>query len=212
MRPRKKHNLETRMAACGEFILRDPGERKGRLRECFPNPGAPLHLELGCGKGQFSYRMAELHPEWNFLALEREANVLLDAAERLAAAPLPNLRLILGDAETLPQLFEPGELARIYINFCDPWHKRRQYKRRLTYRAWLSMYRTLLADEGEIWFKTDNYALYHFSTFEFDSCMTRVFTTTDLHGSAFAAENVVTEYERRFLDLGQKIYAIHAKK
>lgn len=212
MRPRKKHHLSQRLEACGACFLQGEALEQGKLPQAFPNPAAPLHLELGCGKGQFAYRMAQLHPDWNFIALEREPNVMLDAAERLAAAPLPNLKLVLGDAENLPQLLLPGQVARIYINFCDPWHKHRQFKRRLTYRERLKSYCTLLAPQGEIWFKTDNYMLYHFSLFEFDAVMDRHFTTTDLHASEAAAENVVTEYEQRFTDLGQKIYAIRARK
>ena len=212
MRPRKKHHLEERLAACEGCFLTGEALEQGRLRDSFPNPQAPLHLEIGCGKGQFSYQMAQRHPEWNFIAMEREPNVMLDAAERLMAQPLPNLKLLLGDAEELPKLFLPGELARIYINFCDPWHKHRQYKRRLTYRERLKVYCNLLAPEGEIWFKTDNYMLYHFSLFEFDAVMNRYFTTTDLHASEYAADNVITEYEQRFTDLGQTIYAIRARK
>ena len=132
MRPRKKHHLSQRLEACGACFLQGEALKQGKLPQAFPNPAAPLHLELGCGKGQFAYRMAQLHPDWNFIALEREPNVMLDAAERLAAAPMSNLKLVLGDAENLPQLLLPGQVARIYINFCDPWHKHRQFKRRLT--------------------------------------------------------------------------------
>ena len=107
--------------------------------------------------------------------------------------PLPNIRFILDDAEKLPQIFLPGELERIYINFCDPWHKHRQFKRRLTYRERLKTYQNLLLPGGEIWFKTDNYMLYHFSTFEFDACMDRYFSTDDLHHSEYAAGNIMTE-------------------
>lgn len=138
MRPRKKPNLTPRLAACAPVVIQSPEEKKGRIREEFPNPGAPLHLELGCGKGAFICALAELHPDVNFVAMEKEANVAVIATERAMEARLPNLRFILGDADRLPNIFLPGEVGRIYINFCDPWHKHRQFKRRLTYRGRLA--------------------------------------------------------------------------
>lgn len=212
MRPRKKPNLAPRLAACAPVIIQDPEGKKGRIREQFVNPGAPLHLELGCGKGAFICELAALHPDVNFVAMEKEPNVAVIATERAMAAQPPNLRFILGDADRLPGIFTPGEVSRIYINFCDPWHKHRQFKRRLTYRDRLAVYNTLLSDGGEVWFKTDNYMLYHFSTFEFDACMERYFTTTDLQRSEYADDNIMTEYERYFSDLGQPIYSIRARK
>lgn len=212
MRPRKKTNLAPRLEACSDIILREPQTLFGAVKSNFPNPDAPLELELGCGKGKFACDMAAKNPGVNFVAVEREANVAVIAVERGRAAELPNLRFIVGDAAELPKIFAPGEISRIYINFCDPWHKRRQYKRRLTHREWLESYKKLLTPDGEIWFKTDNYMLFHFSTFEFDSCMTRFFTTRDLHASEHNADNVRTEYEEYFANLGQPIYSIRARK
>ena len=158
MRPRKKTNLIPRLNACASMILSNPTAQKGRLREAFPNPSAPLHLEIGCGKGAFICQLAQQNPNINFIAMEREPNVAVIAVERAMRAepPLPNLRFLLDDAEKLPEMFEPEELERIYINFCDPWHKRRQYKRRLTYRGNLEVYKKLLVPGGELQFKTDN--------------------------------------------------------
>ena len=189
MRPRKKTNLIPRLNACASMILSNPTAQKGRLREAFPNPSAPLHLEIGCGKGAFICQLAQRNPDINFIAMEREPNVAVIAVERAMRAepPLPNLRFLLDDAEKLPEMFEPEELERIYINFCDPWHKRLQ-------------------------FKTDNYMLYHFSTFEFAAILPAYFTTTDLHNSEAAASNIMTEYETYFSNLGQPIYAIRARR
>ncbi len=214
MRPRKKTNLIPRLEACSAVILQDPVSLKGQIREAFPNPDAPLHLEIGCGKGQFICELAARHPEINFIAMEREPNVAVIATEKaLAAEPaLSNLRFILDDAEKLPDIFLPEELSRIYINFCDPWHKHRQYKRRLTWRGRLEIYKKLLCPGGELHFKTDNYMLYHFSTFEFAAALPAYFSTTDLHHSEYAQENIMTEYETYFSNLGQPIYSIRAKK
>ncbi len=218
MRPRKKPNLVPRLSRCASVIFpvpMDPKEipaLKGHIRGAFPTPSAPLHLEIGCGKGQFVCELASRNPGVNFLALEREENVAVVAAERAMELGLQNVRFLLCDAELLPQLIEKGELMQIYINFCDPWHKHRQFKRRLTYRARLELYKTLLADGGELWFKTDNYNLFHFSTFEFEAAMPPYFITRDLHHSEYAADNIITEYEAYFSGLGQPIYAIRAKK
>lgn len=212
MRPRKKTNLQPRLAACASIIIQNPLEKKGLLRQEFPNPEAPLHLEIGCGKGQFARALAALHPDINFIAMEREPNVAVIATEHALADGLTNLRFLLEDAEKLPLMFQPEELDQIYINFCDPWHKHRQFKRRLTYRGKLEVYLKLLKPGGELHFKTDNYMLYHFSTFEFGAVFPAYFTTKDLHHSQYAQENIMTEYETYFSNLGQPIYSIRARK
>lgn len=248
MRPRKKPNLAPRLERCASIFLDNTaltggGQSHGLVQSAFHNPNQPMHLEIGCGKGRFIRQMALQNPEINFVAMEREANVIVIAAElalgidaREFGAPqseastsgeaadeadggispqegtLPkNLRFMLADAKDLDKIFAPGGLSRIYINFCDPWHKHRQFKRRLTYREWLQTYKRLLAPGGEIWFKTDNYMLYHFSTFEFDAVLPPYFKTRDLHASGLARENVMTEYEQYFSERGQNIYAIRAK-
>lgn len=211
MRARKKPNLGPRLAACDALLLHDM--EKGRAGEAFLHPSAPLHLEIGCGKGGFICETASRNPDINFLAMEREANVLVSALELARERELPNLRFIRGDAdELLEALFAPASLACIYINFCDPWHKNRHAKRRLTHRVRLEAYRKLLAPEGELRFKTDNLKLYNFSLEEFAEAFPPYFTTCDLHASEYAGENIMTEYERRFSGLGQPIYSIRARK
>ncbi len=212
MRPRKKTNLVPRLAACSPIIFQEPLSKKGQLMQEFPDPMAPLHLEIGCGKGQFIRQLAARHPDINFIAMEREPNVAVIATEHVLADGLDNVRFLLEDAEKLSELFEPEQLDQIYINFCDPWHKRRQYRRRLTYRVRLQLYQELLKPGGELHFKTDNYMLYHFSTAEFAAVMPAYFKTQDLHHSEYATENIMTEYETYFSNLGQPIYAIRAKK
>lgn len=211
MRARKKPNLEPRLAACEALLLGKV--EKGGVKSAFADPSLPLHLEIGCGKGGFICETARRNPGVNFLAMEREPNVLVSALEKARELELPNLMFFRGDADfVLEELFLPGELACIYINFCDPWHKNRHAKRRLTHRARLETYRTLLAPAGELRFKTDNLKLYNFSLEEFQAAFPPYFTTCDLHGSEYAAQNVMTEYEQRFSELGQPIYSIRAKK
>lgn len=211
MRARKKPNLEPRLAACDALLLGKA--EKGAAKSAFSDPSLPLRLEIGCGKGGFICEMARQNPKVNFLAMEREPNVLVSALEKARELELPNLLFLRGDADfVLEELFLPEELACIYINFCDPWHKNRHAKRRLTHRTRLETYRRLLATGGELCFKTDNLKLYNFSMEEFGAVFPPYFTTCDLHGSEYAAENVMTEYERRFSELGQPIYSIRAKK
>lgn len=212
MRPRKKPNLIPRLEACQSVIISDPLSVKQQLRAQFGNPGAPLHLEIGCGKGQFICELAARYPEENFLAMEREENVAVSATERAMHLGVKNVRFLIADADLLPALIVPEELKRVYVNFCDPWLKSGQHKRRLTYRKRLEIYKTLLAPGGELWFKTDNEPLYRFSCFEFSHAFPAYFTTEDLHGSEYASGNIMTEYETHFSALGQPIYSIRARK
>lgn len=210
LRPRKKPNLIPRLEACQTFLLE--GKEPGEIRKAFPEASAPLHMEIGCGKGSFICEKARQMPETNFLAIEREANVIVSALEMARETGLANLRFFLGDADGLLKLlFQPGEIACLYINFCDPWPKKRHAKRRLTHRSRLTLYRTLLAPEGELHFKTDNQGLYEFSLEEFQAVFPPYFTTCDLHNSEYAQGNIMTEYEHRFSDLGQPIYCIRAR-
>ena len=204
MRPRKKTNLAPRLAACAPVVIQSPEEKKGRIREQFPSPAAPLHLELGCGKGAFICELASLHPEINFVAMEKEANVAVIATERAMEARLPNLRFILGDAGRLSEIFLPGEVGRIYINFCDPWPKTNQKKRRLTHGNFLQLYRRVLPMGGEIHFKSDNDKLFEWSLEEIPQFGFRLSQVTrDLH--ADGPVGVMTDYEAKFYQQGVTI-------
>ena len=154
MRMRKKKNLDVRFAACADVMAFEPREKRGRWRALFGNDH-PLHVEIGCGKGRFAIGMAEQYPEINFIAVEREEGALIMAAERCQQHPLPNLRFVSFDAAELREVFAPGEVDRIYLNFSDPWPPNRQRKRRLTWRAYLEVYDELLKQQGDLCFKTD---------------------------------------------------------
>lgn len=210
MRLRKKHNLESRLQQAAALML--PAVEAGAPPLYSGCNDKPLHVEIGCGKGAFVCALAAMHPDIDFVAIERDPNVAITAVERAMRDGLENVRFFIGNADNMPALFSARSVARIYLNFSDPWHKKRHYKRRLTYRTWLQMYLTLLQDDGEIRFKTDNRPLYEFSLGEFDSCMQRTFTTEDLHASELAPGNVMTEYEQLFSAKGNPIYAILARK
>lgn len=184
----------------------EPTQYRGRWRDYFAND-QPLHLEIGCGKGQFITTLAAQHPEINFIALEVKAEVLYRTAQRIGMRPVANLALIQANALQLTDLFAENELERIYLNFSDPWPKRRHRKRRLTHAQFLQLYRQVLKPYGEIHFKTDNEGLFEFSLNQFSEQGFQLRDITfDLHHSEFAAQNVMTEYETRFVSRGQRIY------
>jgi tRNA (guanine-N7-)-methyltransferase len=190
--------------------VQDPARFKGRWHERFQN-GNPIHVEIGCGKGRFITTLAERHPEINFIAVELKAEVIYRAVQRTEQRAIPNLAFVQYNAAQLTDLFAEQEISRIYLNFSDPWPKKRHYKRRLTYSAFLRTYKQVLKPHGEIHMKTDNEKLFEFSLNQFanERFLLRNITF-DLHQSEFAAENVMTEYEERFSARGQRIYRAEA--
>ncbi len=187
-----------------------PSEYKGRWHERFHNNN-PLHVEIGCGKGRFITTLAERHPDINFIAVELKAEVIYRAAQRTNMREVPNLALVQFDATRLTELFAAGEVERIYLNFSDPWPKARHYKRRLTYASFLRMYKQVLKQAGEIHVKTDNEKLFEFSLNQFSAEQFQLrMISFDLHQSDFAEENVMTEYEERFSQRGQRIFRTEA--
>ncbi len=208
MRMRKKKHGAERIAALS-YLLIDPeccGIGKRPVSEVFRTP-APVQLEIGCGKGGFILAMAKKHPELNFIAMERVSDVILSAMEGCAREDIPNIRFINADARILKELFSPGEIDTLYLNFSDPWPKKGYAKRRLTHENFLMLYREILPEGGKIIFKTDNAALFDFSLEEFEKCGFSVSELTrDLHNSAWNAENLETEYEKNFSAKGFPIH------
>ena len=164
MRIRKKPWAEEELAQ-NDHVMKNAEALKGKWREYFGNDN-PIYVEIGCGKGGFIRKNAEAYPHINFVGIERNLSVVAVAARR-TTEELPNLALVWDDAKKLSDFFEVGEFQRLYLNFSDPWPKKRQYKRRLTYRGYLQSYREAFGDKGEIFFKTDNRNLFEFSLNEF---------------------------------------------
>jgi tRNA (guanine-N7-)-methyltransferase len=203
LRMRKKPNLIPRMERCARAQIKNPGDYIGRWSEAFPGY-EKLHLELGCGKGRFTAETAALNPDTFFVAVERVADAMVVGMERVFEAGLDNVRFIETDVSNMPSVFAGGEVGRIYINFCDPWPKKRDAKHRLTSPAFLNIYRSILEDNGEIHFKTDNNGLFEYSLEQFAANGFEVtHVTRDLHENG--PNGVMTDYESRFYDLGQKI-------
>ena len=146
----------------------------------------------------------------NFIGIERQTTIMAIAARKVSPE-IENVALIRGDAETLGDIFEPGELSRIYLNFSDPWPKKRWAKRRLTYRGFLELYKKLLGGDKEIFLKTDNTVFFESSLNEFcETGWSLSNISLDLHNSDYEG-NIMTEYEERFSSMGQPIYRLEAR-
>lgn len=192
--------------AQSRFVIHDPERLRGKWAEEFGN-GAPVRVEIGMGKGRFIMDTARLHPEVNYVGIEKYSSVLLRAIQKMEEEELPNVRLIRMDAEEITEVFGPGEVDRIYLNFSDPWPKDRHAKRRLPSRQFLARYDQILKKDGLLEFKTDNRALFDFALEELEPAGWRAEAVTfDLHHDARMNEgNVMTEYEERFSAAGNPI-------
>ncbi|VBB05265.1 s-adenosyl-l-methionine-dependent methyltransferase [Lucifera butyrica] len=187
------------------ILLQSGNAYQGRWREILGRD-APLHVELGTGRGTFITDLAALHRSTNFIGMEAVPDVLYNAAQKAQFRELNNLKLLLADVNNILDIFAPGEVNRLYINFCDPWPKRRHAKRRLTHAGFLAKYKVILALGGELFFKTDNIKLFEFSLNQFaDMGLSLGNITFDLHNSSYEG-NIMTEYEAKFSALGQPIY------
>lgn len=203
MRMRKKKNLVPRMEACDACWIRRPEEHRGRWRELMPG-ARELRVELGCGKGRFTAETAKAEPDVLLIAVEKVPDAMVVAMERVVEQGIPNVRFLDRDAELLPEMFAPGEISRLYINFPDPWPKKKQFKRRLTASEFLDKYRALLPEGGAVWFKTDNGPLFDWSLESFRGC-----------GWALAdmpEGTPMTDYEARFTEMGLPIHRVVATR
>ena len=203
MRMRKKPNLLPRLARCEEYLIQRPEEQRGHWRRLMPGC-RELRLELGCGKGRFTAETAALEPDVLFIAVERVPDAMVIAVERVRDMGLHNVYFVDGDAARLEEYFAPGEVDRIYINFCDPWPSNRHAKRRLTHPDFLFRYRKVLGQGRSIHFKTDNRDLFEWSLFQFPKAgYTLSEVTRDLHGQGI--QGVMTDYEEKFHRMGTPI-------
>lgn len=210
MRMRKKPNLVPRMERAAAVLVSEPETLRGKWREAYPGFTA-LHLELGCGKGRFTAETAARQPETLLVALEKVPDAMVMAMERAIEKGLHNVRFIDRDAALLPELFAPGEVERIYLNFCDPWPKSRDAKHRLTAPGFLRLYADALPLDGALHFKTDNLPLFQWSLEQFKAegwALSEV--TNDLHANG--VRGVMTDYEAKFHAQGVKINRLVATK
>ena len=191
------------------YVIQEPQNNKGKWKEVFGN-AHPVHIEVGMGKGRFIMDMARLHPENNYIGIEMYDSVLLRAVQKREQLEeeIPNLYFVRMDARILPEVFEKGEVGRIYLNFSDPWPKERHAKRRLTSRQFLERYSEILSPQGRVEFKTDNRGLFEFSLEEVKEAGWKLEAYTfDLHHEKEMMEgNVMTEYEEKFSSMGNPIH------
>ena len=199
---RKKPNLIPRMERCAQVLIKNPEEYIGRWGSIINSE--KVFLELGCGKGKFTAETALTIPDALLVAVERVPDAMIIGMERAVNEGIENVRFIDMDVAKIMDVFSENEVDRIYINFCDPWPKKRNAKRRLTSPLFLQLYKKVLKPDGEIHFKTDNLPLFEYSLETFASCgfeLSQV--TNDLHKDGVCG--IMTDYEKKFYEQGLKI-------
>ncbi len=192
-----------------EFVVLNTKDYKGKWHQLFANDH-PIFIEIGMGKGDFIIENAKRYPDINFIGIEKFPSVLVGAIKKLDEEPqvLPNLKLMKEDALVLNDVFKENEVSRIYLNFSDPWPKKKHAKRRLTSEVFLPIYQNILDENGELILKTDNRILFEYSLISFQHYgMDFVDVCLDLHHSEGYEDNIQTEYERKFSPFGP-IYRI----
>jgi tRNA (guanine-N7-)-methyltransferase len=210
MRLRRKPGTRERLESNEGLVYLESKKHKGQWSKEFGNDN-PIYAEFGMGKGDFVTHMAILHPNINFIGVDRKDELLDLTLRKALKKEAPNLKLLMLDVEEMNEVFMPGELSRIFLNFSDPWPKSRHARRRLTYRTFLDKYQQCLVPYGEVHFKTDSESLFEFSLNSFSEAGWRMrHITLNLHESEYLEGNVMTEYERKFVERGMKIYRLEA--
>ena len=203
MRMRRMKNLVPRMEKCAEYRIAEPQSLKGNWRSLMPDAKA-LWVEVGCGKGKFTAETAEANPDVLMIAVERCREAMVVAMEKARTMSLKNVFYIDMDVANIEDIFASQEIDRLFINFPDPWPRKKNAKRRLTHRGFLDKYCRVVRTGGEFHFKTDNAPLFEFSVEEFEACGLQVnHLTRNLHGNGIVG--IMTGYEEKFHALGTPI-------
>ena len=210
MRLRHIKGCEDFISEAKECIREDKAiEQKGKIQDIFKEK-RPLQIEIGMGKGQFIRNMAIKNPDINFIGIEKYESVLMKAIQRKrdleTEKEIDNLRFLCADARKLAEIFDVGEVDKIFLNFSDPWPKDRHANRRLTSPDFLNIYDTILKKDAVIEFKTDNRGLFEYSLEVVkDSKWKLNFCSFDFHSEKESEGNIMTEYEEKFVGQGNKI-------
>ena len=203
MRMRKRNNLALRMQACERVWIHEPQSLRGNWRSLMPGC-RELRVEVGCGKGKFTVETAQSEPDVLLIAIERVQDALVLAMESAMRLELKNVFFVSLDAANIDVFFDESEIDLLYINFCDPWPRSKNAKRRLTYHTFLEKYKKVLRLGGQIHFKTDNAKLFEWSLPEMESCFLQLQNVTrNLHENG--PVGVMTGYEEKFYQLGTPI-------
>ena len=204
MRMRRMKNLEPRMEKCAALRVQEPQAMLGRWRDKMPGC-SQLWVEVGCGKGKFTAETAQTNPDVLLVAVERCREAMVVAMEKAQSMNLTNVLFIDMDVAEIESVFAPGEIDRLFINFPDPWPRKKNAKRRLTHRSFLDKYCRVVREGGEFHFKTDNAPLFAFSLEEFAACgLETKNVTDDLHKDGITG--IMTGYEEKFHALGTPIH------
>jgi len=208
MRLRNVKNKEE-LLKNSKYIIEDPTKYKGTWQELFNNTNE-IHLEIGTGKCKFIYENAKRYPHINFIGIERSQSILALGTKQIEE-DLPNLKLISYDASNINEIFDK-EISVIYLNFSDPWPKKRHAKRRLTHEEFLKKYDLIFKNNKTIIQKTDNRKLFEFSIISLSNYNYQIKDIKlDLQKEE-NSDNIMTEYEIKFSKLGQNIYMLKAEK
>ncbi|MEO3945689.1 tRNA (guanosine(46)-N7)-methyltransferase TrmB [Gorillibacterium sp. CAU 1737] len=210
MRLRGRKGIREELERQNDLIVLDPRQLKGKWREHFGND-RPIHVELGMGKGIFISEMSRRNPEVNFIGIDRYDELLRRAADKARLlhdeSTNWNLALALFDISHISEVFAPGEVERVYLNFSDPWPKKRHARRRLTAPGFLKQYEDFLNERGEIHLKTDSRLLFEYSLNTFADLELRMRNISlNLHGDGIREDLVMTEYEKKFVEQGMPIH------
>ena len=196
-------NLESRMDNCADLRITNPADDQGKWRS-LKEDCAALWVEVGCGKGKFTAETAAANPDVLLIAVERCREAMVVALEKAQAMGLKNVYYIDMDVANIEEIFAGSEIDRLFINFPDPWPRKKNAKRRLTHRGFLDKYCRVIKEGGEIHYKTDNAPLFEFSVEEFAACGLQVNNLTrNLHENGIVG--IMTGYEEKFHGLGTPI-------
>lgn len=223
MRMRRKRNFDARMEACSNLLLARGANGILNMKEAAENYRAlvnfqevfgnnhPVVLEIGCGKGGFIIKLAEENPDVNYLALEKMSNVILTPLEEVNKRGVKNIRFLNIRAECLPCYIPEHSLDKIILNFSTPLPKLGYATQRLTHRNFLEVYKKLLKKGGRILQKTDNRDFFEFSLEEYLACGFQLEKVTyNLHENGNPSDNIVTEYEQKWVEMGLPIHRVEA--
>lgn len=186
-------------------LVKDPQKQAGQWKQKLN--ANTLHIEIGCGKGNYSLDMAKMYPDCGFIAIEKNESAAGIAAKKYDEDPNEkNLLLIQDDASNISEWFNENEVDVIHLNFSDPWPKKRYAKRRLSSATFLDQYKRILSKTGEIQMKTDNSSLFEYSLIEFQNAGFKMVEISVDYRRDKHDEDAITEYEQKFISLGQPIY------
>ncbi|MCI8777823.1 MAG: tRNA (guanosine(46)-N7)-methyltransferase TrmB [Bacilli bacterium] len=209
MRLRKVKNAQIKIDK-SKYIIKNPTTYKGRFNNIFKNDN-PIYIEIGMGKGDFIIKNACEYPDINFIGIEKFDSVMVRAVEKLENTDLPNLKLINIDALEIANIFHK-EIACLYLNFSDPWPKKRHTNRRLTSFPFLEKYDSIFENSKKIIMKTDNRHLFEYSIKTFTDYGYKIESLSlDLYADDISL-NIPTEYETKFVSKGMRIYYIEVTK